>query len=132
MKSSNSRQSIACLFEANMNWTKLLCRAASVVVLGFLLPDQGRAQTQELVNPGFELTPSKVGWTVVGDTPIITVGTATYYNAGECPPDDPAELVSSYSGTNVGNIYVRGARQLGRRRVRRGRRVRGLMLRTKI
>jgi hypothetical protein len=59
----------------------------------------------QLANPGFELSPSKVGWTAVGNTPVITVGSATYYNQGTCGTDPTPELVLSHDGTNVANIY---------------------------
>ncbi len=67
----------------------------------------GLGGINQLANPGFELTPSKVGWAAAGNTPIITVGSATYYNnpSGACPPDATAQLVVSHSGTNVANIY---------------------------
>lgn len=60
----------------------------------------------QLINPGFELTPGGIGWTAVGNTSVITVGTATYPNSasGPCPQDPTAELVVSHSGTNVANI----------------------------
>ena len=60
----------------------------------------------QLVNPGFELTPAKVGWTTVGNTPLITIGSATYPNSpsGACPPDGVAQSVVSHSGTNVADI----------------------------
>jgi hypothetical protein len=59
-----------------------------------------------LVNPLFDLTPAKTGWTTFGNTPLVTTG-ATYYNAGECPPDSPAESVVFYppGNTNVANVY---------------------------
>jgi hypothetical protein len=80
------------------------CRTAVVAALGVLLHGSAQAQTQELANPGFEVA-NKAGWTAVGDTPVITIGTATYYNQGECAPDNPAEFVTSHSGGYVGNIY---------------------------
>src|SRR5580700_2604730 len=48
-----------------------------------------------LLNPLFNLTPAKTGWTTFGNTPLVGTG-ATYYNAGACPPDAPAESVSFY------------------------------------
>jgi hypothetical protein len=59
-----------------------------------------------LVNPLFDLTPAKTGWTTFGNTPQVSTN-ATYYNAGECPPDSPAENVSAYppGNSNVANVY---------------------------
>jgi hypothetical protein len=87
-----------------MNQAKVLFWLAVVSALALVLPNQARAQTQELANPGFEI-PNKAGWTVLGNTPVITVGTATYYNQGVCAADAQAEMVTSYDGTNVGNVY---------------------------
>jgi hypothetical protein len=66
----------------------------------------GFGGVNQLANPGFE-TPNKAGWTTVGNTPVITVGTATYDNSttGACPQDTVAELVVSYTGSNVANMY---------------------------
>jgi fibronectin type 3 domain-containing protein len=70
----------------------------------------------QLVNPGFELTPSATGWTRItgtggasaGSINVITASpTTTYDNSttGECPQDPAALLVTTHNGTNVGNIY---------------------------
>ena len=60
----------------------------------------------QLINPGFELTPAKTGWTTAGTTPQVTIGTATYLNStnGACAHDATAQLVVSHAGTNVANI----------------------------
>jgi hypothetical protein len=60
----------------------------------------------QLINPGFELTPIGTGWTTAGNTSVTTVGTATYLNSptGACPQDGIAQLVTANSGTNVANI----------------------------
>jgi hypothetical protein len=60
-----------------------------------------------LVNP---LIQSGTGWTRFGNTPLITTngnGTPTYYNAGTCPPDSPAQQVNTYppGNSNVANVY---------------------------
>ena len=66
----------------------------------------GIGGVNQLINPGFELTPSGTGWTTVGNTSVTTVGTATYLNSpsGACPQDPSAQLVIANTGTNVANI----------------------------
>ncbi|HEX3797772.1 MAG TPA: hypothetical protein VH413_03655 [Verrucomicrobiae bacterium] len=65
----------------------------------------GIGGVNQLVNPGLETAPNSTGWATAGNANTINTGSATYYNAGLCPPDSPAQLVVSHTGVNVGNIY---------------------------
>jgi len=57
----------------------------------------------QLANPGFEAG-NNSGWVTLGNASVHTAAN-TYYNAGECPPDAPAQNVNVYDGTYVGNLY---------------------------
>jgi hypothetical protein len=108
MKSSNFCQPFARLFEANLNWAKVLSRAAVVAALSLLLPAAARAQTQLLVNPDWANGTN--GWSVINNAiGNCTTGTSsqTYYNStnGECPQDPTAQSVNVLTGTQCGKIY---------------------------
>jgi hypothetical protein len=66
-------------------------------------------QGNQLADPGFEASSAIGPWTFLGNQgndPIQLIGpTDTYYNAGQCPKDPTAEVVTSHSGTNVAKIY---------------------------
>jgi len=73
-------------------------------------------QGNQLANADFEIT-SGLPWVrttgpgaSTGSINIISLLTAasvptTYYNAGMCPADVPAEPIVTHSGTNVANVY---------------------------
>jgi hypothetical protein len=62
MKKSNTCQSFARLFQANMNCAKVLCQVSVVVALALVLPNQAQAQNK-LVNGTFQ-TGDYTGWNV--------------------------------------------------------------------
>jgi len=81
-------------------WTTMLAMIVGLLVSASTTrADQGN----QLVNPGFE-TGTSSGWTIQGPANEHNA-TATYYNAGTCPADSPAENVSVFDGTYVGNLY---------------------------
>jgi hypothetical protein len=79
---------------------------AVVALTALLALAQVAGAANLLVNPLFDLTPAKTGWTTFGNTPQVDTN-ATYYNAGACTPDVPAENVSAYppGNSNVANVY---------------------------
>src|ERR1700720_280000 len=78
----------------------------ATIVAGLLISSTStRADLgNQLVNPGFETGTTAAGWTRLGNAGVHWAS-QTYYNAGECPPDSPAQNLNVYDGTNIGNLY---------------------------
>jgi len=78
----------------------------ATIVAGLLISSTStRADLgNQLVNPGFETGTAAAGWTRQGNAGVHWAS-QTYYNAGECPPDSPAQNLNVYDGTNIGNLY---------------------------
>ncbi|HEY3861204.1 MAG TPA: LamG-like jellyroll fold domain-containing protein [Verrucomicrobiae bacterium] len=65
-------------------------------------------QGNQLADPGFEDFTTPGPWAEVGNqggNGITVTPGPTYYNAGECPADNPAEQIVTHSGNNVAKIY---------------------------
>jgi len=86
----------------------LVIRAATLAAVagGLLISSSSTRADQgnQLANPGFETGTTAAGWVRQGNAGVHWAS-QTYYNAGECPADNPAQNLNVYDGTNIGNLY---------------------------
>src|SRR5271157_4875128 len=102
MKNSNDCQTSAHLFQANMNWAKVLCRMSIVAALALVLPNQARAQTVNWLY--FPFTDAPGSNTTVSSTSLggISGVTLTGYNGGGTQEDFHGAVGSGVDGVENG------------------------------
>src|SRR5271157_3378556 len=108
MKNSNTCKSFARLFQANMNWGKVLCRMSIVAALALVLPNQVRA-ANVLANPGFE-TGNLSGWTTFGANVEAASTNGTY---GQLSPGDSGVAHSGASSVFMDNAFYTANTTIG-------------------